>query len=113
LSIRVLALDLERTLIDNAMSGRPRPSLYSFLVICHQHFSRVVVFTTVEEADARAILSELERGGHVPPEMLPHIEYVAWDGEYKDLGFVAGVSPSEVLLVDDDPGSDSAGVLIR
>ncbi|QDU19736.1 DUF6940 family protein [Urbifossiella limnaea] len=30
MSVKVLALDLERTLIDNALSGRPRPGLSEF-----------------------------------------------------------------------------------
>jgi hypothetical protein len=31
MSVKVLALDLERTLIDNALSGLPRPGLRDFL----------------------------------------------------------------------------------
>jgi len=36
--------------------------------------------------------------------LLERLEYVAWTGELKDLGFVVGASPAEVLLVDDDAG---------
>jgi hypothetical protein len=103
-SIKVLALDLERTLIDNALSARPRPGLLAFLAFCHECFGRVVVFTTVEETDAREVLGNLERQGHIPPELLTRLEYVAWYGEYKDLGFVTGAATSEVILVDDDAG---------
>jgi hypothetical protein len=104
MGVKVLALDLERTLIDNALSGRPRPGLHAFLSFCHERFSRVAVFTTVEEADAREVMADLDRGGHVPPGLLARLEYVTWCGEYKDLVFVPDVTLGEVLLVDDDSG---------
>jgi hypothetical protein len=103
-SIRVLALDLERTLIDDALSARPRPGLFGFLAFCQERFERLVLFTSVEEADARAVMEGLARGGHVPPPFLARLEYVAWSGEFKDLGFVPGAATDEVLLVDDDAG---------
>jgi hypothetical protein len=37
----VVALDLERTLIDDAMSGRPRPGLFEFAHFCLERFERV------------------------------------------------------------------------
>jgi hypothetical protein len=103
-SVKVLALDLEHTLIDDALSGRPRPGLLGFLAFCQSHFARVVLFTTVEEVDAREVMGELERGGHLPQGLLARLEYVAWGGEYKDLGFVPGAAAADVLLVDDDGG---------
>jgi hypothetical protein len=63
-----------------------------------------VLFTTVEEADARAALAHLARAGAVPAELVDDLEYVSWVGEYKDLAFVPGVEPNRVLLVDDDAG---------
>ncbi len=104
MAIKVLALDLERTLIDDALSARPRPGLLDFLDFCHERFGRVVVFTTVEEADAREVLEDLTRRGHVPQSLLERLEYVGWCGEYKDLDFVPDVVLGEVLLVDDDAG---------
>jgi hypothetical protein len=104
LSVRVLALDLERTLIDDSMSARPRPCLRDFLMFCQEKFERVALFTTVEEADAREVLQELARGGHVPLDLLARLEFIAWSGEYKDLMFIPNVSPADVLLVDDDAG---------
>jgi hypothetical protein len=102
--VKILALDLERTLIDDARSGRPRPGLAEFLAFCLERFERVAIFSTVEEADAREVLSELAERGHVPPELLARLEYVAWCGEHKDLTFVADATPTEVVLVDDDAG---------
>ncbi|MFO0841633.1 MAG: NIF family HAD-type phosphatase [Gemmataceae bacterium] len=104
MEVKVLALDLERTLIDNALSGRPRPGLSHFLTFCNMRFGRVAVFSTVEEADAREVLADLAERGHVPTELLARLEFVEWSGEYKDLAFVPGVTPAEVLLLDDDPG---------
>jgi hypothetical protein len=103
-SIRVLALDLERTLISDAMSAGPRPGLFDFLAFCHNRFERVTLFTCVEEADARDILDRLARSGRVPLEFLSRLEYVEWAGDYKDLSLVPESVPGEVLLVDDDPG---------
>jgi hypothetical protein len=101
---KVLALDLERTLIDNALSSQPRPGLFDFLAFCDKHFNRIVLFTTVEEADAREVIEGLARSGHIPAGLMARLEYVDWRGEYKDLGFVRGADPTEILLVDDDAG---------
>ncbi len=104
MTVRVLALDLERTLVDDAMSGNPRPGLFEFLVFCHERFERVALFTTVEESDARDVLAGLDRAGRLPPGFLDRLEYVGWCGEQKDLGFVPGAASGEILLVDDDAG---------
>jgi hypothetical protein len=104
LSVRVLALDLERTSISDALNAEPRPGLFGFLASCQSRFERVVLFTCVEEPDAREILNRLSRSGHVPRELLGRLEYVEWGGEYKDLNFIPDSVPGEVLLVDDDPG---------
>jgi hypothetical protein len=103
-SVRILALDLERTLVDDALSARPRPGLLGFLTFCHERFERVALFTTVEEADAREVVGDLARRGHLPPGLLERLEYVDWSGEYKDLGFVPDAVTEAVLLVDDDGG---------
>ncbi|MEZ6139152.1 MAG: NIF family HAD-type phosphatase [Zavarzinella sp.] len=102
--IKVLALDLERTLIDNAMSGQPRPGLDEFLHFCHQQFERVAIFSTVEEADARSVISDLKMVGQVPSELFDRLEFINWVGEFKDLSFVIDADPQEVLLIDDDEG---------
>jgi hypothetical protein len=104
MSVKVLALDLERTLIDDALSGRPRPGLHEFLAFCHERFERVAMFTTVEESDAREVMEALAERGFLPPGLLDRLEYVGWSGEHKDLGFVANATPGEVILVDDDAG---------
>jgi hypothetical protein len=103
-NVKVLALDLEGTLIDNSLSGRPRPGLSHFLAFCHSRFGRVAILSTVEEGDAREVLADLADRRHVPPELLARLELVKCSGEYKDLAFVPDVTSAEVLLVDDDAG---------
>jgi len=103
-SVKVLALDLERTLIDDALSGRPRPGLRNFLTFCGERFGRVAIYTTVEEADAREALADLDRDGQLPPGLHDRLEFVGWSGEYKDLAFVPDATLDEVVLVDDDAG---------
>ena len=104
MSVKVLALDLERTLVSDARTGEPRPGLLDFLAFCHERFGRLALFTTVGEADAREVLGELDRAGYLPPGFLARLEYVDRGGEFEDLGFVPDARPDDVLLVDDDAG---------
>jgi hypothetical protein len=108
---KVLALDLEGTLISNAMSQIPRPGLFDFLRRCQELFPRVVMFTTVKEPRFRDIAALLVKEG-AAPDWFADIEYVTWHGETKDLNFVPRADPSEVILVDDfekyvHPGQES------
>ena len=102
--IAVLALDLESTLVDNALHAEPRTGLADFLAYCHTRFERVALFTTVEEAVAREVIDELVANGHCPKELASRLEYVDWSGEHKDLRFILGAIPEEAVLVDDDAG---------
>ena len=61
-----LALDLEGTLISNAMSQLPRQGLYAFMEGCAQRFERVVIFSAVRAERTRAILETLAAEGDVP-----------------------------------------------
>lgn len=76
MNVKVLALDLERTLIDDAHSGRARPGLREFLAYCLDRFERVTLFTSVETADAWEVLEELESNGFVPSDFLDRLEVV-------------------------------------
>lgn len=96
----VLALDLEGTLISNAMSQIPRPGLAEFLTRCAELFPRIVMFTTVKEERFRKI-ARLLVDEQVAPAWFADMEYITWHGETKDLQFVPGVLPQQVLLVDD------------
>nr|WP_313955409.1 NIF family HAD-type phosphatase [Stenotrophomonas rhizophila] len=59
----VLALDLEGTLISNAISQIPRPGLRRFLEEVRSEFERLVLFTTVPKDRVRAIATLLEKRG--------------------------------------------------
>jgi hypothetical protein len=104
MSIRVVALDLERTLISDAYNREPRPGLYAFLCFCVENFERVALFTAVNKAMAYEVLHELSRQGSVPQAFLDAVEYIVWDGSYKDLNFVPRARFDEVVLIDDDEG---------
>lgn len=113
----VLALDLEGTLISNAMSQIPRPGLFEFLSKCRELFPRLVMFTTIKELQFRNIAKLLVSEG-VAPDWFAQIEYVTWQGETKDLNFIPGISPQEALLVDDyekyvHPGQESRWLQIE
>jgi hypothetical protein len=100
----VLALDLEGTLITNHLERRPRPYLHGFLKFCCDHFDRLVLFTAVPQDSALRVISELVDQGHAPKEVLDRLEYVEWDGEYKDLSYVPDAQLGQILLVDDFEG---------
>ncbi|MGF1578865.1 MAG: NIF family HAD-type phosphatase [Gemmataceae bacterium] len=104
MTVQVLALDLERTLVSEARTARPRPGLWKFLTFCLERFERVVIFTTVEEADAREVMDKLARTGYAPTALVNRLEYIDWSGEHKDLRFIPDAQPNQILFVDDDPG---------
>ncbi|MGO4718597.1 NIF family HAD-type phosphatase [Stenotrophomonas sp. 2MCAF14_2] len=95
----ILALDLEGTLISNAVSQIPRPGLLGFLDHARSTFGEVVLFTTVPQPSALKIVSLLAAEGHAPP-WFADVRYVEWTGSTKDLRFV---SPrhGQTLLLDD------------
>lgn len=102
--IKVIALDLERTLISDALNREPRPGLYEFLDFCSRNFERVVLFTSVNKQLAFSIISELLEQDYIPQKFIDQMEYVEWQGTQKDLTYIPNAEPSEVLLIDDDEG---------
>ena len=97
----MIALDLEASLIENAISGSPRPGLHTFIEFCIENFDRIALLTTVEESDARDVLYSLADSGAIPEEFTA-VEYIHWQGQYKDLRCASDVPPDEILFVDDD-----------
>lgn len=95
-----IALDLEGTLISNAMSCFPRPGLRAFLDTCRNRFDRVVLFTAVDAARVRAIVEVLAGEGSAPA-WFAECEIVAWSGPYKDIRFIPDADIAGTLLVDD------------
>lgn len=98
--MKVLALDLEGTLISNAISVFPRPGLFDFLESCNDMFDRVVMITAISEDRFRKIARQLSEEGSAPP-WFHKVEYINWHGNYKDLKFVPGCSAEDIILVDD------------
>lgn len=100
--IETLALDLEGTLISNAVSQFPRPELHEFLEFCHARFPRIVIFTTVDDQTFRRVAAQLTSEGLTPPWFmeLPHVRHSA---DYKDLRQIAGATVENTLLIDDMP----------
>lgn len=98
--MKVIALDLEGTLISNAVSQIARPGLYEFLDGCGTLCGRVVIFTAVEEKLFFQIAATLV-AEDAAPAWFQCIEYIHWHGAIKDLGFVKNVDTKEVVLIDD------------
>ncbi len=96
----LIALDLEGTLVSNAMSIFPRPGLHTFLTRCLEHGERVVVFTAVSTPRARSIVELLANEG-TAPSWFGQVAIVEWSGPYKDLRFAGIEDPTTGLLVDD------------
>lgn len=63
---KVVALDLEATLISNVVSQIPRPHLMGFLLWCFEHMHQVVLFTAASTRTARNILMNFEKSGTIP-----------------------------------------------
>ncbi|WP_295614640.1 NIF family HAD-type phosphatase [Chamaesiphon sp. GL140_3_metabinner_50] len=95
-----IALDLEGTLISNAVSQFPRPGLFTFLEYCYQNFDRSVIFTAVNEVRFRAIARTLAEAGDVP-DWFVDLEYINWSGTYKDLSFIPQAIINRTILIDD------------
>lgn len=98
----VLALDLEGTLISNAISQIPRPGLHRFLLEVQSQFNQLVMFTTVPEDRFRVIAELLGREGSAPT-WFASLNYVQWAGKTKDLRLVAPRLGKALLLDDHGP----------
>ena len=98
--VEVLALDLEGTLISNAMSQIARPGLREFLEFCGQAFPRLVIYTFISEDRFRQIARMLVNEGSAPG-WFDALEYIDWDGKIKDLRRIAGADPERAVIVDD------------
>ncbi len=95
----ILALDLEGTLISNAVSQIPRPGLRVFLEHVRGQFDELVMFTTVDEALFRRIAALLISEGEVPP-WFGELRCTVWSGPTKDLLYVSRTL-GQALLLDD------------
>lgn len=94
-----LAMDLEGTLISNAVSQIPRPGLYDFLESVHSLFEQLAIYTTVPEPTFRKI-AHLLVSEMCAPDWFAELPYIAWEGPTKDLRNVSPVLGSAFLLDD-------------
>ncbi|MBA0386497.1 hypothetical protein D7U91_01435 [Stenotrophomonas maltophilia] len=95
----ILALDLEGTLISNAVSQIPRPGLWNFLERAQASFQQLVMFTAVARPVARRVAALLSDEGFAPV-WFRDIPCIDWTGSTKDLRFVSPIL-GETLLLDD------------
>ncbi|MEM9542799.1 MAG: NIF family HAD-type phosphatase [Cyanobacteria bacterium P01_E01_bin.42] len=95
-----IVLDIEGTLISNAVSQIPRPGLYKFLEFCNDRFDRIVIYTAVNEVAFRGLARTLIEQGNIPSWFVD-LEYIKWQGNYKDLAFIPNIDLDRVVIVDD------------
>lgn len=98
----IIALDLEGTLISNAVSQFPRPGLRRFLDFCGDQFNKVFLYTAVRDELVWPIIEIMVEEG-TAPEWLRNVELVQWDRNFKDLANIPNASIQECLIVDDNP----------
>lgn len=101
--IEVLALDLEGTLVSNAVSQIARPGLHVFLEFCRRAVPRLVLYTSVPERRVREVAANLVAEG-AAPAWFEHVECVPWNGRVKDLTLIEGATVERTLLIDDYEG---------
>ena len=99
-TIDTLALDLEGTLISNAVSQFARPGLARFLEFCRSSFPQVIVYTGVEERRFRRVAGQLIMEGSAP-RWFGNTPHLYWGDEFKDLRKIPDARPETSLLVDD------------
>ena len=102
-TVETLALDLEGTLILNAASPFPRPGLLEFLEFCRSRFSRIVIYSAVDEESFRGLAAALASTGNAPAWFLS-LEHCMWDyrsSRHKDLRAIPGALLDRTAIVDD------------
>tara|TARA_R110002167_G_scaffold157391_2_gene352364 strand:- start:638 stop:1111 length:474 start_codon:yes stop_codon:yes gene_type:complete len=98
----VIALDLEGTLISNAISQFARPGLAEFLEFCRQRFQRIYVYTAVHDGRCHEVIYNLVVRD-LAPAWLSDVQFIHWDRNLKNLNNIPDSSPNECLIVDDNP----------
>ncbi len=100
---KVLALDMEGTLVSTSKGIQVRPYLWELLSFAYAEFERVVLYTRLSKPAARQIVASLVQNHFAPPVFLQRFEYIEGPTEYKDLLAISEVDWTEVLIVDDNP----------
>ncbi len=97
-----IALDLEGTLISNAVSQFPRSGLRGFLDFCAKRFDRVCIYTAVRDEVAVPIIKTMVDEENAPSWILQS-ELIQWDRTVKDLTNIPNSEIMDCLIVDDNP----------
>lgn len=98
----VIVLDLEGTLISNAVSQFARPGLAQFLDFCKERFRKIYIYTAVSDARCHQIVYNLV-DRDLAPNWLSDVQFIGWDRKLKDLNNIPNASPADCLIVDDNP----------
>jgi len=97
-----IALDLEGTLISNAVSQFPRPGLREFLDYCDERFDTVCIYTAVRDEVCIPIVKTMVDEGNAP-EWIFQSDLIQWDRTVKDLRNIENTNVNDCLIVDDNP----------
>lgn len=99
--MRIIVLDIEGTLISNAVSIFPRYGLYKFLTFLKGKYDKIVIMTYLDERVFRKIANILCKEG-TTPDWFENLEYIDWKDKspYKDLRFVSD-DISDIYIIDD------------
>lgn len=99
----ILAVDLEGTLISNAVSAFARPRLAEFLGWASTRFAQVVLYTAVPAARAAVVLKRVTELDGVPAAVMP-TRVLTQEGPCKGLHHVDR-DTWPILLLDDQAGA--------
>lgn len=97
----IIVLDLEGTLISNAVSQFARPGLVQFLDFCKSRFETIYIYTAVSDARCHEIVFNLV-SRELAPAWLSDVEFIQWDRQFKDLNNIPNTSPEACLILDDN-----------
>ena len=122
--MKTLVLDIEGTLVSNAVSIFPRHELYKFLEFVKTKFDRIVVMTCLEERKFREVAHVLCVEGSAP-KWFENLEWINWSKFYfvdqpqlyKNLKFI-NEDISDIYIIDDmeryiDPDQKSQWIPIK
>ncbi len=122
--MKTLVLDIEGTLVSNAVSIFPRHELYKFLEFVKTKFDRIVVMTCLEERKFREVAHVLCVEGSAP-KWFENLEWINWSKFYfvdqpqlyKNLKFI-NEDISNIYIIDDmeryiDPDQKSQWIPIE
>ena len=98
---RIIVLDIEGTLISNAVSIFPRYGLYKFLTFLKGKYDEIVIMTCLDERIFRKVANILCNEG-TAPDWFENLKYIDWKekSSYKDLRFVSE-DITNIYIIDD------------